>query len=144
MSDLTRLGDSTDHCGKVIAASKTMDTTLRFSTIIVASILVVLGECARAETQTWECSIARNGTEHELTVRLGGGRVVGFDYLATTRSEAGANSCSITTDDYNGVPKISGNISTFPLLSSDATIVIKNGETILLDLSSAEVSNYCG
>jgi hypothetical protein len=114
------------------------------STAFVAAGFMAVTACAQAENQTWECSITREGTAHHLTIQLKGVNVVGFDYLTTTQSEAGTNSCSVTTRDYKGLPKVSENMTTFPLLNKDAAVVTKNGNTILLDLSNTDVSNYCG
>jgi len=117
---------------------------VRFIGYIVSfSLFSIAPVCAHSEPQKWRCTAEKDGTKHDLTVLVDGDRIVGFDYLAFTKSEAGTNSCSVQPAK-GKAPNISGNVTTFPLLDTDTAIVQKKGNGIDFDFSNAKLMNYCG
>ncbi|WP_165186999.1 hypothetical protein [Caulobacter soli] len=103
----------------------------------------VLPAQASAAPQTWTCSAKKDATQHNLSVVVDGDKVVGFDYLAATRSESGLNSCSLASEP--GKAAVShGGVTTFPLEDEDTAVARKAGDTITFDFGNTRMMNYCG
>jgi hypothetical protein len=106
-------------------------------------LALVFPALADAAPQTWTCSAKTDDTRHDLSVVVDGDRVVGFDYLAATRSESGINSCSLAPE--HGKPVVSrGAVTTFPLTDDDTAVARKAGDTIVFDFGNTRLINYCG
>lgn len=97
---------------------------------------------AMAGAETWRCSATKGPVTHDLSATVEGGRVTGFDYLASTKGASDVTSCSLAPE---GKP-VAGpdGVTTFPLTDDDVAVARRRGDTIIFDFTRTRLSNYCG
>jgi hypothetical protein len=97
---------------------------------------------AVASAETWTCSARKGPVTHDLSVKVEGQRVTGFDYLALTQGASDITSCSLSPE---GKPVVGGDgVTTFPLSDDDVAVARRTGDKIRFDFTSTRLSRYCG
>lgn len=102
----------------------------------------VLAAAPSLAAETWTCSARKGAVSHELSVKVDGERVTGFDYLAVTRGASDVTSCSLAPE---GQPVVGpGGVTTFSLTDDDVALARRRGDTITFDFTGTHLSRYCG
>jgi hypothetical protein len=92
---------------------------------------------------TLSCDADKGGVSHSLTIAEKDGGAPDFSYLSSTPSQSLALNCTIDSSLVTGVPRVSGNVVTYPLSGGDSLSIIKQSRGYVLDMSKLDAASYC-
>lgn len=116
----------------------------KLSIYIVASLLQVVTQAYGApKSESFFCVIEKDGTKHELNMKVEGGKKVSLDYGTSTGSVSGLkHACRV---EGTGQARSSAwRTIAIPLEEEDVAILFRCGDAFTIDFTNTSILNYCG
>ncbi|WP_197497485.1 hypothetical protein [Cupriavidus sp. D384] len=116
----------------------------KLSVYFVATLLLVVGHAYGApKSESFFCVIEKDGTKHELNIKVESGKTVSLDYGASTESVSGLkHACRV--EGTGQARSRAWKTIAIPLEDEDVAILFRCGGTFTIDFTKTNIFNYCG